>query len=281
MTERYQSEKRIPTDRELLTLFRNVSSAIMPIYSQQDKKTVYKEAGSHSPQTEADRISHSFIVDFLKANAPYPVLSEESNEGRVDGLKSFWIVDPLDGTRSFMDGTGEFSLMVGLVENGLPVLGAVYFPTSEKFYIARKGEGAFLVEQDYSVSQLYVSKTAKPDECRLLISRAHLQERDMKIAEKLGVKQDHVIQSHGFGTKVCLLAEGKAEIYFNASAGTSIWDSIPNIAIIEEAGGKITDLDGNSLLTDPGNVHNDKGIVVTNGISHQRAIEKVKLVLGR
>lgn len=265
----------IPSDDQFMALFTNVSREILDIYSKVDQGVVYKS--DSSPQTLADRVSNDAIITYLRKNTPFPVLSEESEQNdEVLNAKHFWIVDPLDGTRDFMAKTGDFSIMIGLVKNHQPIFGVVYHPLTGRCYLARKGEGALLLDKDGFSSKLQVSNIAEPNEMRMVISRFHVQGTDSEVGRRLGIKESNIKRSGSFGLKIGLLAEGKAELFLNSSGHTSIWDSAPNIIILSEAGGQITDIDGNKLLVDPRNRLNSNGIVATNGRNHSEIARKIK-----
>lgn len=268
----------IPSPAQLFNMFGQVSAKILPIYnSQADQGLIEKLDGS--PQTLADRVSHEIITDYLQYNSGFPVLSEESyEEDKSYDSEFFWVVDPVDGTKGFIDQNGEFALMVSLVNGTKPVLGAVYHPLKRVCYFARKGQGSFVMDINGAIPwPRGVSKVSQFDEMRMLVSRHHLQESDSQIAKQLGVQT--LIPHDSFGLKVGLIANGKAEIYLTTSGKTSIWDSAPNIVILEEAGGKITDLNGNDLIVDPNNRYNENGILATNGLRHEEILETVRKVL--
>lgn len=277
MTHEFQRVlETIPSNRQFFTLLGAISERLLVEYGKTGQPVLNKvEDGS--PQTEADRISHKMLMDFLTRNTPFPVLSEESDR-KVDGnlnLGTFWIVDPLDGTRDFLAKTGEFSIMMALIMGNKPIFGIVHQPLTGMCYIAKKNEGAFLCNgKDGSSIRLHVSDIADISKMRMLTSRFHREETDFEVARKLEVKE--LIPHGSFGLKVGLIVRGVAEIYLNSSGKTSIWDSAPNILILSEAGGKITDLDGNELLVDPKKEKNENGIVATNGQIHTQVVSRIK-----
>lgn len=265
----------IPPDKQILGLFSNVSNRILSEYNKVDQGVVYKPDGS--PQALADRISSEMILEYLRKNTPFPVLSEELDYGDNFNPEIFWIVDPLDGTRDFLNKTGEFAIMLGLVKDTKPIFGAVYNPLTGMCYMAKKDKGAFLVDEVGSSSRLGVSNITDVHKMRMLTGHYRKEGVDIEVAKRLGVKE---LMPHGsFGLKVGLIAQGDAEIYLNPSNKTSIWDSAPNIVILTEAGGQITDLNGKELHVDPAKKLNENGIVATNGQNHLEIVNQIREII--
>jgi len=265
----------IPSNKQFINLFSEVSGKMLPEYNKTEQGVVYKP--DNSPQALADRISSKMIIEWLSKNTHYPVLSEEVEYGENFKPETFWIVDPLDGTRDFIGKTGEFAIMLALIKDKKPIFGAVYHPLTKQCYVAKKDEGTFMIDENGSSQRLHVSDISDIHQMRMLTSRFHTKGTDLKIAKRLEVKD--LIEHGSFGLKVCLIAEGKAEIYLNSSNKTSIWDSAPNILILSEAGGKITDLNGNDLFIDPAKKSNENGIVATNGQNHYKITQQIREIV--
>jgi len=265
----------IPPTRHLINLFSTVSNRILDEYSKVEQGVVYKP--DNSPQALADRISSDMIITYLGKNTPFPVLSEEVDYADSFNPEIFWIVDPLDGTRDFLDKTGDFSIMLGLVKDAKPVFGAVYHPPTGMCYMAKKGMGAFLVDEDGSSLRLHVSDIADLGKAKITMSTHHTRGTDIEVARRLGARE--IILKGSFGLKVGLVAEGSAEIYLNSSNRTSIWDSAPNIVILTEAGGQITDINGNELSVNPAKKSNEDGIVATNGQNHLQTVNQIREIV--
>lgn len=269
--------EQIPTNSQFLTLLRDASDSVLDIYGKVDQGVVYKN--DNSPQTRADRVSNTLIVQFLQRNTPYSILSEESDVSEDFTADCFWIVDPLDGTRDFIEKTGEFSIMIALVASGRPIFGAVYQPTTKKCYVAREGKGAFLIDSDGLSSRLNVSGPSELSKMRMVVSRNRTKGADLEVARRLGVGA--LVEHGSFGLKVGLIAEGKADLFLNSGAHTSIWDSAPNIVILKEAGGVITDLNGQELLVDPIIRANMNGVVASNGQNHLEVVGQVREIVNQ
>ncbi len=194
----------------IIDISRKAGERIMNVY---DKPVIeYKE--DKSPVTEADIAAHHLICDFLKDNFPEtPVISEESGIPDYEVRKKwdrFWLVDPLDGTKEFINKNGEFTVNVALIENSEPILGVVYVPAKKLMYYAEKGAGAWKQTGNGDPEHIY-STIADPDKpLRVVCSRSHVSEALEEYLSK------YTVQSRipsGSSLKFCLVAEGIADLY--------------------------------------------------------------------
>lgn len=250
---------------EIMDIVKKAGDKILEIYSSQKKPKIYRKEDT-SPVTEADFLSQEILLKGLKKYG-WKILSEET-EDDLSRLKEekIWIVDPLDGTREFLDKKGEFSVMVGLIVRGEPVLGVVYKPCGGKIYFAQKGKGAYLKENGKKPAKLEVSSTSSLQEAHLLVTRSHFEEFEKKFIQYCRINK--VTPMGSIGVKLGQIAEGKADCYITASAKTSEWDICAPEIILKEAGGKVTDLKGESLVYNRREVKNPNGIVASNGKIH-------------
>lgn len=198
-----------------------------------------------APVTEADRESNRIILAGLKKHFPDDeVLSEEAPDS-PDRLAAdrVWLVDPVDGTKEFLSGNGEFSVMIGLAVAATPVIGIVYLPAREVLYAAAWGAGAW-IEQGNEVRPL---RAARPSEegLRLISSRSHLSPVLNHMAEELGISDRR--QSGSVGIKCALIAEGVADLYIHPVPYLKEWDCCAPDLILREAGGTVTDCYGEPL----------------------------------
>ncbi|HWE84884.1 MAG TPA: 3'(2'),5'-bisphosphate nucleotidase CysQ [Terracidiphilus sp.] len=224
--------------------------AIMAIYAEPDPPVKYKK--DDSPLTQADLASHHIICDGLAALSPrIPVLSEESAEIPYEVRRawpSFWLVDPLDGTKAFLRRDGEFTVNIALMRNGSPVLGVVYAPAIGKTYFAAEGAGASKAETG-AVTSIRAAAIRNPSP-RVIVSRSHggcLEEMRVDL-EKIGVDANACqFVSMSSSLKFCLVAEGNADIYLRKGP-TMEWDTAAAQCVLEMAGGSISDLEGNRLI---------------------------------
>ena len=198
----------------------------------------------HSPVTEADRLADNAIVAGLKRLAPdIPTLSEEGNAPSYSvraPWKSLWLVDPLDGTREFVKRNGEFTVNIALIENSEPVLGVVYAPVGDICYYATRGHGAFK-KVGHGRPVAIRAKRYQPDTQMIVTgSRSHNTGDDLRhFLTQIG---PHKYLPMGSALKSCLIAESAADIYPRFGP-TCEWDTAAAQCIVEEAGGRFTDME--------------------------------------
>jgi len=245
--------------------------AVTEIYNT-DFSTQFK--GENDPVTEADLKSNEIIIKILLKTG-LPILSEESDDdkNRLNHHK-IWIVDPLDGTKEFIKKNGEFSIMIALIKDNLPVLGVVYQPTTKMLYVAQKDQGAYVKKKQDKWSMLSVSNTPSIINSRAVVSKSHLSDKDRKFLDY--IEADKFFQKGSAGLKVGEIAQGNAEFYFNSSNKLKVWDSCAAYCIIKEAGGKMTDMQGNDLKYNTKVVNHPFGLLVTNEKIHDDIVKKYK-----
>ena len=226
------------------------------------------------PVTEADRSANTHIVTRVKAAFPDDgILSEESKDdlSRLDKQR-VWIIDPLDGTREFIARNGEFSIMIGLAINGRATLGVVMQPESGLLYAGTVGKGAWLYEAEEKVP-LGVSETDKTNRMVLVSSRSHRQQITDRIRAQLRITSERV--SGSVGLKVGLIARQLADLYVHPSPGCKEWDLCAPHALLEAAGGCMTDCWGNPLTYNKRDVRAHNGLVASNSRSHAQVVDVV------
>ena len=227
-----------------------------------------------SPVTEADRSANQHIVARVRSTYPDDgVLSEESKDdlSRLDKDR-VWIIDPLDGTKEFIARNGEFSIMIGLVIQGRAVLGAVMQPESGLLYLGARGLGAHLFEAEEQIP-LTVSDCSKTNRMVLVSSRSHRQQMTDKMRSSLRITSERV--SGSVGLKVGLISRRLADLYIHPSPGCKEWDLCAPYAVLEAAGGKMTDCWGNALLFNKRDVRAHNGLVASNGQAHEQIVTTV------
>lgn len=254
---------------DIIQVAEEAGKAILKLYRQDF--TIYKKK-DNSYATEADFVSEKIILDGL-GKYSYSALSEETKDdlSRIKE-KRIWIVDPLDGTNDFIDKTGQFSVMIALVENKKPILGVVHSPAQAKTYFALKGHGAYLREKDNSPQRLKVSGVSELSKAIFLVSRSHLSAKTKAFLIKNRIKKIQRVGS--VGVKIGLIAEGKADAYLSFSDKTCQWDTAAPEIILEEAGGKMTDLSGKGLIYNRKELRNLNGIVATNDKLHKLLLRR-------
>ena len=221
-----------------------------------------------SPVTKADHLSEEVILNKLpKENIG--LLAEESGfKSKI--LKQNWIIDPLDGTKDFLQGTDEFAIMIGLLKEGSPVLGVIYSPATKEFLYAIEGQGAYL-KNEKGQSAISVSQIDKLSEYRMVISRNHFREKDKNIAEQLGVSDFRPVGS--VGIKYSTLARGDADICIYSTGALGLWDCCAPQIILEEAGGNVMDLRGKEPFYNLNSKKMENGFVGTNGKNKKEIVK--------
>ncbi len=223
------------------------SAAILDEYR---KDFSVAQKADRSPLTAADLASHRILVERLEQLTPeVPILSEESAEiewtTRRD-WRRLWIVDPLDGTREFIQRNGEFTINVALVEDHRAVLGVIAVPVFDQAYSGIPGQGAIRwhgLHQAAPKPEPIHSRKPTPDTPVVLGSRSHGNERSQAYFHKLG---PHHRISRGSALKFCAIAAGEADFYPRLGP-TSEWDTAAGQAIVEAAGGRVCLADGREM----------------------------------
>jgi len=221
---------------------------IMEVYNSEEFQVNLKSDAT--PLTLADRKAHDEITSSL-SRTRIPVLSEEGRNILYEerkGWDCFWLVDPLDGTKEFIKRNGEFTVNVALIMNGYPLMGVVYVPVSGELYFAMESEGSFKVnnippsiEADYrfEVLKQEASKLPVPtirDKFTVVGSRSHMTDETREYIDRFKGKYGEIdIISRGSSLKMCMVAEGKADIYPRFSPTTE-WDTAAGQAVAEQAG---------------------------------------------
>lgn len=238
------------------------------------------DKGNNDPVTRADHASNEVLVDGLKKEFPsYGILSEETeDDGSRLNKDRVWIVDPLDGTKDFIDKTGDFSVMVGLVEEGRPILGVVYKPAGGVVYYAAKDRGAFKKEREGGPVRVQVSGRDRFRDMILLTSRFHTSTTAIQAARDLGITDTKTRGSAGL--KLSSIAEGEADMNINPSNKTWEWDVAAADVILREAGGKLTDVYENEMNYNKKDPKNHYGYIGSNGWRHLEIIRRVRKYYG-
>jgi 3'(2'), 5'-bisphosphate nucleotidase len=193
-----------------------------------------------SPLTEADMASHHALVALLDSVSPeVPILSEESDEIPFETRRAwnrYWLIDPLDGTKEFINKNGEFTLNVALIEDGVPVFGIVHAPVLEATWVGQAGQGAFKLTGN-AKTPLRVRALPDPEAepWKVVGSRRHGAESFEAFCAALPA---HERVSLGSSLKLCLVAEGQADLYPRL-APTSEWDTAAAQAVVTAAGGEV------------------------------------------
>lgn len=250
----------IQYDKPILTALlaaRHAGKAILEVYGSD---FTVEQKDDRSPLTLADKRSHEIIMKDLKEciinNSTMPVLSEEGKGIPYDVRKwweYFWLVDPLDGTREFVKKNGEFTVNIALIRRHKPVLGIIYIPVKDLFYYAATDFGSYRLENHETLTDNLQIKELIDRSQRLPLnsnnnkpftvigSRSHASKEFSGFTKWLNKKYGNVeFMSSGSSLKFCLVAEGKADVYPRFGP-TMEWDTAAGQAIVEQAGGSVTD----------------------------------------
>ena len=261
--------------------------AILAVY---DTEFSVEEKSDHSPLTQADRESHRILVNRLETTG-IPILSEEGRHLSYDERKAwdtFWLLDPLDGTKEFVKRNGEFTVNIALINHGKPVMGVIYVPVADDLYFGTIENGAFklkaatdtLNRSDFdatdnsrgvsnalSNAEHLPSPLSNHAPFTVVGSRSHSSPEVQKIVEELKQKYGDVqLISAGSSLKICVVAEGIAQLY-PRTGPTMEWDTAAGQAIAEAAGAQMVVFDtGKPLRYNKENLLNPWFIVKSEGI---------------
>jgi len=243
---------------------------VLAHYGQSEHET---KAGG-SPVTAADLASNAHIVAAIRSAYPEDaVLSEESaDDGSRVGAARVWVVDPLDGTREFLSGNGEFSVMIGLLEADEPVLGVVHVPVTETTYAAARGVGAWVETRPGGRRVLEGGGGARPV-IRMVGSRSHGDPLLDRMAEALGVAD--VQPSGSVGIKCARIAEGERDLYIHPVPYLKEWDTCAPEVVLREAGGTVTDCRGRALVYNKAHPTQPDGILASVASLHDRVLATI------
>lgn len=233
---------------EVIELARQAGQLIMDIYASGFK---VNNKTDNTPVTCADLAANELIVKKLSELTPdIPILSEESAEIPFSERRlweTYWLVDPLDGTKAFIDRTGEFSVNIALIHQNHPLIGVIFSPVKQCIFYASKGNGAFYVDNEHQEKRLRVREKCQQKVIvagtKTSLHSAALQVF-LKNLEKIFTSYE--VKFMGSSLKSCMVAEGVADVYARLGP-TSEWDTAAAQCIVEEAGGLITDTQMNVL----------------------------------
>ena len=224
--------------QDIVKIAKEAGLAVLKIYNE-DFDVEYKK--DNSPLTVADKNANDIIVNslnklpinsLLKKNIP--ILSEEGRSVPYDERKNweyFWLIDPLDGTKEFVNKNGEFTINIALIHKDSPVIGVVYSPVLNVCYWAKRDEGAF---KDGKQLPLKIENTE--DVYKVIASRSHMSAETKDFIDSIDTDKEKVVVSIGSSLKICLVAEGEVNIYPRLGP-TMEWDTAAAHAIVNESDG--------------------------------------------
>ncbi len=232
------------------------------------------------PVTVADRDASRIIVDGIMSEFPDDaVLSEEEVDDPALRLSNrrVWIIDPIDGTSGFVKHDGDFGVQIGLAEDGVPVAGVVYLPFHDALSYAVRGGGSYIVTDGGDPVRASVSEVTEFTSMGLAVSRNHLSGKMHQIIKHFGFTR--IVNRGSVGLKVGLIADRTCDIYIHPSPRTKLWDTCAPQIILEEAGGRFTDLFGMELRYDKADLQNRNGILAATAAAHPLAVKHLRPLL--
>jgi 3'(2'), 5'-bisphosphate nucleotidase len=217
--------------QDIVTIAKEAGDVIMQVYKQ-DFEVEYKK--DNSPLTLADRKANDIIETGLnQLLVNFPILSEEGRDIPYEDRKHweyFWLIDPLDGTKEFVKKNDEFTVNIALIHKDTPVLGVVYAPALDVCYWAKQGDGAFKDGQ-----KLPLKTEVQRNTYKIVASRSHMSDETQEFIDAIDIEKEKKLVSIGSSLKICLVAEGEADIYPRLGP-TMEWDTGAAHAIVNESG---------------------------------------------
>lgn len=233
--------------QQIETAFRAIAiqagAVILQVYGRPDFATRAKS--DNSPVTEADEAADALIrAELARALPGIPVVTEEAADSHSLRAERFIIVDPLDGTKEFVQRRGDFTVNIALVENGVPIRGVVYAPAQGRLFYTR-ADGSSV--EELADGTLRPLRVARPDNAalRVVASKSH---RDAATDDYIGRYAVADMKSAGSSLKFCLVAAGEADFYPRLGR-TMEWDTAAGDAVVRGAGGQVLRMDDHSPLT--------------------------------
>jgi 3'(2'), 5'-bisphosphate nucleotidase len=228
---------------KLSEIARKAGAKIMEIYSYTDFSGIVDFKSDNSPLTLADKEANKIIEAALRELYTFPIISEEGKNIPFElrrGWKEFWLVDPLDGTKEFIKRNGEFTVNIAFLQNNKPVIGIIYAPVLDILYVGVTGKFAYKIEKGIKSE---IKTNQRKTKLIAVGSRSHGSPEDEAVLKNYDIVDKTSI---GSSLKFCLLAEGKADLYFR-SGPTMEWDTAAGQAVLEAAGGKMFNQSGNEF----------------------------------
>ncbi len=231
------------------TLIRIIRKAGDSVLEKYETDITYDLKDDKSPVTSADRTSHRILELELSRNYPeIPILSEEASNYALSKRKKwkrFWLIDPLDGTKEFINRNGEFTINIALMEDNIPIAGVIHIPVIGETYYGANGKGSFRLKNK-KLETISSDKYENNRALRILVSRSHLDTVTEENIEKIKNEYSCELIQTGSSVKFCQIASGKADLYIRLGL-TSEWDIAAGEAILKASGGALTQIDGRPM----------------------------------
>ncbi|MEB3229017.1 MAG: 3'(2'),5'-bisphosphate nucleotidase CysQ [Synechocystis sp.] len=235
------------------------------------------------PVTAADMAANHYILEHMQGafgEDHFGYLSEETHQGTDPFPQDWvWIIDPLDGTRDFIDKTGEYALHIALTHRQRPVLAVVGIPEGNKLYFAVKDQGCFVETKDGEITPIKLIPKSGDESLTLVVSRTHRDQRFQDLIDRLPFGDRHYVGS--VGCKIVAILEGQADVYISLSGKSAAkdWDFAAPELILTEAGGQFTYFNQEPVIYNRGDVRQWGGIMATNGSGHRQLCDQSVAIL--
>jgi 3'(2'), 5'-bisphosphate nucleotidase len=259
-----------------LAIAREAAGLVMDVYATRFD-VEYKS--KDDPVTRADREANALVCERLARAFPgAPVVAEESDPSAYAGFAradAVWFVDPLDGTREFVERNGEFAVMVGLAERGRATVGVIVAPAWGRAFVGVVGEGAWEVAASGSRTPIRVSSRATLERASIVVSRSRTPPRLAALVASVGAGE---ATAHGSsGLKGVLVATGVHDVYLHPGRAGMRWDACATDALVCAAGGAFSDAAGALIDYAAEDLVNARGLVATNGRLHQAVVDALRV----
>ena len=244
--------------QDIISIAQKAGDKIMDIYENEDFSKTIDFKADDSPLTIADKAAHEIIEAALLELYPnIPILSEEGAKIEYSERKNwdtYWCVDPLDGTKEFINKNGQFTVNIALIENKKSILGVVYAPAINTMFYGSIEEGAFITKEGKTSS---ININNKDSERIAVKSKSHASEAEDEVLAKFSVTDTISV---GSSLKFCMVAEGKADIYYRHGP-TMEWDTAAGQAVVVAAGGTVENMEGDTFTYNKENLLNSSFLV--------------------
>ncbi len=254
-----------PLLEKAITAAREAGKEVLSLYATTD----FERKADGSPLTIADTLSNEILIRHLGETSIF-ILSEESSDVVLTYPPRMWIIDPLDGTKDFLKKTDDFSVMIGLLEGGAPTLGIVYAPVSDTLYYAEKNKGAYVVRNGVTTRLETGLQSNEP--LRFICSVNNFAPYMEDVAHALSAVKT---PRGSIGIKAGLIGENKGEFFFS-KGNFGEWDVCGPEVIMTEAGGRVSDCNGNPLVYGTVDHRVEHGIVFSNTLCHEQILETIR-----
>jgi len=270
----------------LLDVLRPIGWHASDILLEMEHSDLKVQEHEDGPVTRADLAVSNYIMTSLQSalgNQDFAYLTEETFKQHPthDRLSHpcVWMIDPLDGTKDFIQGTGEYAIHIALIHNHRPVVALVACPGAGTLYLARLGGGCLRETRDGTATLMQVSQRDRLEDFTVVVSRSHRNERFNQLMQQLPCQQQRAVGS--IGGKLATIVEQQADLYvaLSGSSAPKDWDLAAPDLILTEAGGRCTYFDGTPWQYNREDVHQWGGLLASNGIRHQELCTTASQIL--